>query len=124
MKNDKDIGDVNTGNVNTGDIVYRGSSKSRSDTNLFIATESGLLEIPISQIESIEPISEMHSDLISVKVKTSKDVKLRRNAAVDSSSLKKIFSDNAIFKDAFAGGFYTDSKCNGVADDCLDYIEL
>ena len=64
-----------TGDVGTAGALFRGVAVSRSETALHLATDHGIVEIPLAEIEKVSEIGG-HPNAVAVAVKDSSTVRV------------------------------------------------
>jgi hypothetical protein len=64
-----------TGDVGTASALFRGVAVSRSETALHLATDRGIVEIPLAEIDEVSEIGG-HPNAVAVAVKDSSTVRV------------------------------------------------
>lgn len=100
--------------------IFEGRPLSRDDENLHLATATGIIAIPIAEIQEVRALTGARKDLVGVDVKHGDRVKYvrqvgaRRNTATGDDILKDIIRQS---RDTWTtGNLDTATTSDGVAD--------
>lgn len=121
---------------------YSGAACSRSSDSLHLATEAGVVAIPIKNIRRVDAISTDDPRVVKVEVRDPGSVQFLAKISNKSRALlqdkrsvlrqteqlsPRPDADRPRFPSVTLGetaqrGLYTHTKSNGVSDDCLDWL--
>jgi hypothetical protein len=78
-----------TADVGTDSALFRGVAVSRSETGLHLATDHGIIEIPLAEIEKVSEIGG-HPNAVAVTVKDSSTVRVIQIEPSDYEGVSRV----------------------------------
>jgi hypothetical protein len=101
--------------------IFEGRALSRDNDHLHLATSSGVIAIPLTEIEAVKVVTGQSNDIVSVNVRQWDKIKYIRHASPISRISRGGGGGPGNSSDTYSGGGYIDSvTASGGSADATD----